>query len=45
MGFTDLTIAGLLGHSLGGVTARYTHMADKALVEAANEVSAKITHK
>jgi len=44
MGFTQLTIAGLIGHSVGGVTARYTHMTDKGLVEAANDVSTKIAN-
>ena len=35
MGFSELTIAGLLGHSVPGVTARYAHVADRALVAAA----------
>lgn len=42
MGFSELVIAGLLGHSVPGVTARYAHVADSALVTAANQVSAKI---
>ncbi|WP_420959314.1 tyrosine-type recombinase/integrase [Brucella sp. IR073] len=42
MGYSELTIAGLLGHSVPGVTARYAHVADKALVSAADQVSKKI---
>ena len=30
--FSQLTIAGLLGHSVPGVTARYAHVPDSALV-------------
>jgi site-specific recombinase XerD len=41
MGFTELTIAGLLGHSGRGVTQRYVHL-DKALVMAANKVAEEI---
>ncbi len=39
LGYTELTIAGLLGHASLGVTQRYVHL-DKALVVAADEVSA-----
>jgi integrase len=39
MGYSELTIAGLLGHSSGSVTARYAHIADAALLSAANRVS------
>ena len=42
MGFSMLTIAGLLGHSVPGVTARYAHVPDSALVAAADRVSAEI---
>jgi site-specific recombinase XerD len=42
MGFSELTIAGLLGHSVPGVTARYAHVPDSALVAAADVVSARI---
>jgi integrase len=41
MGFSELTIAGLLGHASQGVTQRYVHL-DKALLLAADQVSAKI---
>ena len=42
MGFSELTIAGLLGHRVAGVTARYAHVPDSALVAAADRVSARI---
>lgn len=41
LGFSELTIAGLLGHAAMGVTQRYIHL-DKALVVAADQVSAHI---
>jgi integrase len=43
LGFSELTIAGLLGHRVPGVTARYAHVPDSALVAAADRVSARIT--
>jgi integrase len=42
MGFSELTIAGLLGHRVPGVTARYAHVPDSALVSAADRVAARI---
>ncbi|MFZ2077898.1 MAG: site-specific integrase [Xanthobacteraceae bacterium] len=42
LGFSELTIAGLLGHSAPGVTARYAHVPDSALSTAADRVSARI---
>jgi integrase len=42
MGFSELTIAGLLGHSVPGITARYAHVPDVALVAAADRVAARI---
>ncbi|MCK5296019.1 MAG: tyrosine-type recombinase/integrase [Alphaproteobacteria bacterium] len=42
IGFTELTIAGLLGHSLGGVTNRYSHNVDSSLISAADKVSLRI---
>jgi integrase len=42
MGFSQLTIAGLLGHSVPGITARYAHVPDSALVAAADRVAARI---
>lgn len=41
LGFSELTIAGLLGHASQGVTQRYVHL-DAALVLAANQVSQHI---
>jgi len=41
MGFSELTIAGLLGHTGRGVTQRYVHL-DKALVMAADKVAEEI---
>lgn len=42
MGYSDFTIAGLLGHRLGTVTSRYTHAIDKSLISAADTISLKI---
>jgi integrase len=41
LGFSELTIAGLLGHSARGVTQGYVHL-DAALGVAADRVSAEI---
>jgi integrase len=41
LGYSELTIAGLLGHASGSVTADYVHL-DAALVSAANRVSSMI---
>ena len=41
LGYTEITIAALLGHAAQGVTQRYIHV-DKVLVSAADEVSAHI---
>lgn len=40
--YSELTIAGLLGHNAGSVTARYAHHVDHALAMAADRVSAMI---
>ena len=42
LGFTELTIAGLLGHTLRGITARYAHVPDSALIVAADRISSRI---
>ncbi len=42
LGFSELTIAGLLGHRVSGVTARYAHVPDSALLSAADKVSERI---
>jgi integrase len=41
LGFSELTIAGLLGHSSRGVTQRYVHP-NAALAVAADQISAEI---
>lgn len=41
LGFSELTIAGLLGHGPRGVTQHYVHL-DTALVIAADQVAAEI---
>jgi integrase len=41
LGFSELTIAGLVGHSARGVTQGYVHL-DSALVVAADRVSVRI---
>ena len=41
LGYSELTIAGLLGHARGSVTASYVHL-DAALVSAADRVSTAI---
>jgi integrase len=41
LGFSELTIAGLLGHTGRGVTQRYVHL-DKALLLAADQVAQEI---
>jgi len=43
LGFSELTIAGLLGHSARGVTQRYVHL-DRALILAADKVAEEIEH-
>jgi integrase len=40
--FSELTIAGLVGRRVAGVTARYAHMLDSAPVTAANKVAGEI---
>jgi integrase len=42
LGYSELTIAGLLGHRGSSVTARYAHVPDQALISAANHVSGEI---
>ena len=39
MGVADHTIAALLGHSRQTITSRYMHLADRALIEAADTVA------
>ena len=42
MNFSELTIAGLLGHRVKGVTARYATAPDSALLAAADRVALRI---
>ena len=39
MGLPDHTISGLLGHARQGITSRYMHLGDKALLEASETVA------
>ena len=39
LGFSELTIAALIGHRGGSITSRYTHHADAVLLAAADEVA------
>jgi integrase len=42
LGYSEFVIAGLLGHRIGSVTARYSHLPDKSLIAAANAVGIEI---
>ncbi len=42
LGYSELTIAGLLGHRTHSVTSRYVHHVDRALVAAADRVASTI---
>jgi integrase len=42
LGFTEATVAALLGHSRGSMTSRYIHTVDTALIMAADTVSGYI---
>ncbi len=42
MGFSELTIAGMLGHTVTSVTGRYAHIPDSTLVATADRVAARI---
>lgn len=42
LGFTEVTIAALVGHSKGSVTSKYIHSLDTALVMAADTISGYI---
>ncbi len=42
LGFTESTIAALIGHSRGSVTGKYIHMLDAALIMAADTISGYI---
>jgi integrase len=42
LGYSELTISGLLGHRLHSVTSRYAHHVDRNLVSAADAVAEQI---
>jgi integrase len=42
LGFSELTIAALIGHRGSSITSRYTHHADAVLLKAANDVADRI---
>lgn len=42
LGFTEVTIAALIGHSKGSVTSKYIHILDTALIMAADTISGYI---
>jgi integrase len=42
LGFTEFTIAALLGHSAGSVTSRYVDHIDSVLISAADKVAAAV---
>jgi integrase len=42
MGYSDIVLAALLGHTLGTITNRYTHSVDKTLIQVADNISLKI---
>lgn len=42
LGFTEVTIAALVGHAKGSVTSKYIHMLDTALTMAADTISGYI---
>ena len=42
LGYSELTIAALLGHRKASMTSRYAHHADAVLIQAADAVSDRI---
>lgn len=42
LGFSELTIAALIGHRGGSITSRYTHHADNVLLAASDRVASRI---
>jgi hypothetical protein len=43
LGYTEATVAALLGQRSGSVTRRYIHQLDRALIAAADRVSSHIS--
>ena len=42
LGFSELTIAALLGHKKASVTSKYAHHADVVLLQAADAVAGRV---
>ena len=45
LGYSELTIAGMLGHKVSSITSRYVHVVDRSLIDAANNVSTEIAER
>jgi integrase len=45
LGYSELTIAAMLGHKLGSITSRYTHAADAPLLAAADAVARHVEER
>ncbi|MEH6629600.1 MAG: site-specific integrase [Halopseudomonas aestusnigri] len=45
LGFSELTIGGLIGHASHSITSRYAHHVDSALLQAANRVGTEISKR
>ena len=43
LGYSELTIAALIGHKKASITSRYAHHADAVLLAAADAVASKIS--
>ena len=43
LGYSDATIATLIGHKGGGITRKYTHLADAVILSAADAVAGRIS--
>lgn len=45
LGYSELTIAALIGHKAGSITSKYVHAADAVLLKAADDVALRIEQK
>jgi site-specific recombinase XerD len=45
LGYSELSIASMIGHKLGSITSRYTHTADAVLLAAADKVAGHIEER
>ncbi|MAY79137.1 MAG: hypothetical protein CL802_16530 [Citromicrobium sp.] len=43
LGFTEITIAALLGHAKGSITSRYIHVLDATLITAADMIAGYVS--